>query len=411
MVLTFRDSLNGEVRPIDVPSDRPFTMYICGPTVYDASHVGHGRTYLYFDVLRRVLHDRGVRTRVLRNVTDYEDKISWRAQALGTDWLSLARREEERFHADMARLRVLPVDVEPHASEFVPQMIEVGRRLEKSGRVERRDGTWVYHPPPPTGRNFAIGDDFAAHAVPEPGIELAPASEAAREIVVWHAQESPMATWPSPWGRGAPGWHLECYAMAYGYLGVPVDLHGGGMDLIFPHHYAENELALALDDTLFSRRFLHTGFVTQLHRKMSKSRGNLVPLSQALDRFGPDGLRWYLLSPAYNTRLEWSNDAAARASEEWTEVRARLTELVQEGAGGSLSTRRLLTLPDLLRDRLENGFRTDDALEELRQFAAEVGAAGSAHLPRGDAPNGRAALRRIEALLGLEILPSLRSET
>ena len=406
MVLTFRDSLTGEVRPLELPPDRPFTMYICGPTVYDASHVGHGRTYLYFDVLRRLLHDRGVRTRVVRNITDYEDKVSWRAEALGTDWRTLAGREEARFHQDMARLRVLPVDVEPHASEFVPQMIEVGRRLERSGRVERREDTWVYRPPPPSGRNFAIGDDFAAHAVPEPDIELAPAGESAREIVVWHAQESPMATWPSPWGRGAPGWHLECYAMAFGYLGVPVDLHGGGVDLIFPHHYAENEVALALDDSLFSRRFLHTGFVTQLHRKMSKSRGNLVPLGAALDQVGADGLRWYLLSPPYQSRLEWSSEAAARAAEEWAEVRARLGALVEPGAGGSLAARRLLALPDLVRDRIEDGFRTDRGLEEVRRFAAEVGAAGSAHLPRGDAPRGRAALRRLGELLGLELLPS-----
>jgi cysteinyl-tRNA synthetase len=404
MTLAFRDSLGGDVRPLEIPRGRPLTLYICGPTVYDAAHVGHGRTYLYFDILRRVLYDRGVRTRVVRNLTDYEDKVSWRAEALGVSWRVLARREERRFHADMASLGVLPVDVEPRASEFVPRMIEVGRRLERTGRVERRGDSWIYCPPAPSGRNFPEGDDFRAHMVPEPGTPVAGAGDAAREILVWRQQESPMATWSGPWGRGAPGWHLECYAMAERYLGIPVDVHGGGMDLIFPHHYAENEIALALDGTLFSRRFLHMGFVTQLRRKMSKSRGNLVRLRTALEEFGPGAVRWYLLSTAYNRRLEWAPPEARRASDEWEEVRSRLAELVAPGAGGNLSVKLLTGLADRVRDRIEDGFAVESGLHELRELAATAGAAGSSHLPRGEAVQGRRSLRRVEQLLGLRIL-------
>ncbi|HEV2316584.1 MAG TPA: class I tRNA ligase family protein [Thermoplasmata archaeon] len=404
MVFTFRDSLTGKVLPLAAPAHRPLTMYICGPTVYDASHVGHGRTYLYFDTLRRALHDRGVVTRVVRNITDYEDKVTWRAEALGVTWRQLARTEERRFREDLGRLRILPVDVEPRASQFVPQMISVGRRLERTGRVERRDDTWVYRPPPPSGRNFAEGDDFKRHVVPEPGHPVGDVEAQAREIVVWHRQESPNATWPSPWGRGAPGWHLECYAMARQYLGIPVDFHGGGTDLIFPHHYAENEIALALDGDLFARRFLHTGFVTQLHRKMSKSRGNLVPLRAALDEFGACALRWYLLTPPYNARLEWSAAEARRSMGEWEEVRLRLREVTQPGAGGNLAAKRLEGLADRVRDCIEDGFGVSAALDEIRCYAAEVGAAGSSHLQRGEASRGRRSVRRIEALLGLNIL-------
>lgn len=404
MGLSFRDSLDGEIRPLAHPRGRPLSLYICGPTVYDAAHVGHGRTYLYFDLVGRVLRDRGFATRTVRNITDYEDKITLRAEELGVTWRALARREEARFRADMARLRVLPVDYEPRASQFVPLMIRAARRLERTGRVEKRGNSWIYCPPPPSGRNFAVGDDFRAHMVPEPGQVPAPGDDRAREIVIWTNLESPSATWTSPWGRGGPGWHLECYAMAQRYLGIPVDFHGGGMDLIFPHHYAENEIALALDGTLFSRRFLHTGFVTQLHRKMAKSRGNLVPLRSALDRFGPDAMRWYLLGAAYNSRLEWDPNAATRAREEWEEVRGRLREVVRPGPSGELATRRLIRLPDRVRARIEDGFDVPAALGEIRTYAAEIGAAGSAHLSRGDAGRGRRALRRIEGLLGLSFL-------
>jgi cysteinyl-tRNA synthetase len=405
MVLSFRDSRDGEVRPLEVPPGQPVRIYICGPTVYEASHVGHGRTYTYFDVFRRVLYDRGVATRVVRNLTDYEDKISWRASALGIGWRQLARQEERRFHRDMDALRILPVDAEPRASEFVPQMIAVGRRLQRTGRVERRGDEWIFCPPPPSGRNFAVGDDFLAHVVPEPGHAAEPDQGAAREILVWKNQRSPMATWSSPWGKGAPGWHLECYAMAEKYLGIPVDFHGGGTDLIFPHHYAENEIALALDGSLFSRRFLHLGFVTQLHRKMSKSRGNLVPLWKALEQYGPDALRWYLLTPPYNARLEWDPRAAERARSEWEEVRDRLRAVVTPGAGGTLAAKRIEGLADRVRDRIEDGFAVHEALDEVRSCAAAIGAAGSAHLARGEAVRGRRALRRVESLLGMEILP------
>ena len=404
MVLRFRDSLTGRVAPMEPPERRPLTMYVCGPTVYDASHVGHGRTYLYFDVVRRVLEDRGVEVRVVRNITDYEDKVSWRADALGLSWRVLARREEERFQRDLTALRIRPVDRAPRASEFVPRMIEVGRRLERTGRVERRGDTYVYLPPPPSGRNFPEGDDFEAHRVPEPVGVPTPHPEEGREIVVWHCQRSPLAVWSSPWGRGAPGWHLECYAMAERYLGIPVDLHGGGLDLIFPHHYAENEIALALNGTLFARRFLHLGFVTQLHRKMSKSRGNLVALGSAIARYGPDALRYYLLGTPYYQRLEWDGRAAERAAAEWEEIRHRLAELVAPGVGGTPLVKHLHGLADRVRDRLEDGLGVDRAFGEVREFASRIGAAGSAHLGRGEAGRGRRVLRRLESLLGVRVL-------
>jgi cysteinyl-tRNA synthetase len=403
MPFVLRDSLSGQTRPLEARPGRPFTIYACGPTVYDVAHVGHARTYLYFDLLRRALEFDGTRVHHVMNLTDYEDKISARAEALGIPWRLLAEREIRRFHADMDGLGVLRPHDEPRASDFVGPMIAVAKRLEKTGHVTRRGNAWIYCPPSASGRNFPIGEEFLEHTVPEPDLAAIPSPEMAREIVVWNLQEPPRASWPSPWGRGAPGWHLECYAMARDLLGIPVDLHGGGIDLLFPHHYAGNEVALALDGTLFARTFLHLGFVTQLHRKMSKSRGNLVPIGPALDQYGRDGLRWYLLGRRYNARLEWEPQAAEAAAAEWSRVRRTYLDALGPSAGSIPAD----DLEGLLRQvfaRVQHGLRVDAAWQELREFALALDGAGRPGFRKGDQRRARAALRRLERLLGLSVL-------
>ncbi len=191
--------------------------------------------------------------------------------------------------------------------------------------------------------------------------------------------------------------------MAQKYLGVPVDLHGGGNDLIFPHHYAENELALALNGTLFARRFLHTGFVTQLHRKMSKSRGNLVPLRAALDEAGPDALRWHLLTPPYNARLEWSDRELARAQEEVARLQELARNSIAVGTGGSLPIEELEGLPDRVREAIEGGFQVHRAIDVLREWADRLEGSPRSQLARGTAPRARKAYRRVEQLLGISM--------
>jgi cysteinyl-tRNA synthetase len=403
MPFRLRDSLTGRVQDLAPQLGQPFTMYVCGPTVYDASHVGHASTYLFFDVLRRTLEYRGVRVRHVMNVTDYEEKISLRAKSLGLSWQALARRETARFHEDLDRIHVLRPQAEPKASAFVQPMIEVGRRLAStSGLVERGDSrVWV--PPPPSHRNFPVGDELTEHLVPEPGV-APPSSDAAREIVVWRKEVPPMPVWPSPWGPGAPGWHLECYAMASRHLGIPVDLTGGGIDLVFPHHYAGNEIALALDKTLFARRFLHLGFVTQLHRKMSKSRGNLVPLGEATAQYGPDGLRWFLLGRPYNSRIEWVPAEVARAAEDWKAVRASLRSALAPGAGGTVPDQEFTGIGESVARTVEDGFRVNVALDRLRGLARLIDEAPRGRPPRGTGRLVREAYRDAERVLGLQIL-------
>ncbi|MCI4334389.1 MAG: class I tRNA ligase family protein [Thermoplasmata archaeon] len=403
MPFRLRDSLTGRRRTLAPADGKTFTMYICGPTVYDAAHVGHGRTYLYFDVLRRALEERGTRVRHVMNITDYEEKISYRAESLGLTWRALARRETARFHADLDRLRILRPHCEPKASAFVPPMIEVGRRLAHKGRVVSRADSWVWVPPPPSHRNFPVGDELTEHLVQEAGV-APPSADTAREIELWRRAEGPLPRWIGPWGVGAPGWHLECYAMASRYLGVPVDLMGGGIDLLFPHHYAGNEIALALDGTLCARQFLHLGFVTQLHRKMSKSRGNLVPLRAATLEHGPDALRWFLLGRPYNSRIEWVQGEVERAAQEWMAVRASLRAAVANGGGGTFAAEPVERLGEEVLACVEDGFHVETALEHIGALAREMDASPHGKVPRGSRRRAIASYRQVERVLGLRIL-------
>ena len=404
MPLALHDSLTGQRHRLVPGSPRGLTLYVCGPTVYAPAHVGHGRTYLYFDLLRRAFADAGIPVRHAMNITDVEDKISARAASLGVTWRQLARREERRFLADLRALRITRPTLIPRASEYVARMVEVARQLERRGRVRRSSEGWMYEPTAENAaRNFPAGADLEEHAVPEPGHPFLGGPGDSREFLVWKPQEAPLPSFPSPWGRGVPGWHLECYTMAHNLLGVPVDLHGGGTDLVFPHHYAENEVALTLDGSPFARTFLHTAFVTGNGTKMSKSTGNLVGLRTTLDAVGADALRWYLLQLPYARVLEWEEAGLAAAADEHARVRRSIAESLGAGAGGSLGAAAFQRLAQDIRKDLSDGLRAHEALAELREFVAALDRNGSGRVARGDRRPAIAEVRRIEALLGIRL--------
>lgn len=401
MPLRLFDSMSGSLRAVPAPRGRPFTLYVCGPTVYDGAHVGHARTYLYFDVVRRVLESEGQAVRHVMNITDFEDKITDRAVSLGQTWQELARGEERRFAADLDRLRVLPPHQRPRASDFVPRMIEVVQALERKGRTRWQGDSLLYVPTPrPDPRNFAVGAELADLVVPD-GQPPGDVALAGREFLLWRRQLAPNASWASPWGEGAPGWHLECYCMAERHLGLPVDLHGGGADLVFPHHYDENEVALTLRNTPFARAYLHTGFVTEGGRKMSKSTGRLVPLRPELDRFGPDALRYYLLAPSYRERLEWSAADLRKAAARWERTSGLLAAAVPSGAGGSAPLRLLAPAERAIRAALLDSLQIGEAYRVLDTLAEAVASAGTPAFPRGSRREVRAFLARADARLGL----------
>jgi cysteinyl-tRNA synthetase len=379
-------------------------MYVCGPTIYARAHVGHGRNYLYFDLLRRYFRDQGQPIRHVMNITDYEDKVSERAVALGLTWRELARREERYFLADFRRLGLLPAHDTPRASAFVSDMVRYAEALTRTGRTSW-DGDELYFDPDPAtdARNFPVGRELSEHAVLEPNLPPPGDDRAARRVLLFRRQVPPMASWNSPWGRGAPGWALECYAMAHKYLGVPVDLHGGGMDLMFPHHYSENAVALTLDRRLFARQFLYIGFVTQDGRKMSQSVGNLVPLGDALDRYGATALRWFYLTPRYNARLEWDERAVEAAKLEVDRLREHIRQTLSAGQGGTLRTTELSKLMTRVLRSFEAEFGVDKVLDELRAWSDRISHAPVPRFERGGASRARVTYRRLERLLGMNL--------
>ncbi len=402
MELLLRDTLSGRVRPVTHRPARPVGLYVCGPTVYDGAHVGHARTYLVFDLIRRQLEAEGVPVLHVMNVTNFEDKIDARAAELGLTWRTLAMREEASFLRDLRTLRILSPRFRPRASDYVPQMTEVARKLARTGRVHRQGDEWLYTPPRrPAGVNFPTGAELAAHAVDEPGHPFPVDEQSAGEFLVWKLQEPPRPSWEGPWGRGTPGWHLECYAMAHQLIGMPVDVHGGGRDLIFPHHYAENEVALALDRKPFARLFVHPALVLWAGSKMSKSRGNLVPLRTALREVGPDALRWYLLSAPTTERFDWSSTGLHRAAAEWRRIRRTVRFWLRPGVGGHIGALRAVEVAAAVRRDLAADLATDRVFDHLRAFAAQIDADPSGHVPTGDRKAARAAIQDIERRTGL----------
>lgn len=402
MPLRVRDSLSKSVVPVRHAPGRPVRMYVCGPTVYAPAHVGHARTLLYFDLIRRAFGADGVPVRHVMNITDFEEKIDARAAALGIGWRALARREEAGFFRDMDAFGLLRPTFRPRASDFIPRMVRIAHRLSKTGRIRRDGDRFYYHPPPRAiGVNFPLGPELAAHAVVEPGHPFPTDDTSAGEFVVWQLQEAPLPSWKGPWGRGMPGWHLECFAMAEEYLGLPVDLHGGGLDLVYPHHYSENEIALALCRKPFARTFLHTAFVLQNGSKMSKSKGNLTTVREALAASDPPGLRWFLGESRYTDRVEWDPRRLVRATEEHAEIRAAVAGWLRSDAGGAVGAREAVALVRGVRADLADDLGTDRAAARIREFAARLGAAGRGGLPRGERSRASAAIRELEARLGV----------
>ena len=285
------------------------SMYLCGATVQGRPHVGHLRAGLVFDVLTRWLRASGLRVTLCRNVTDIDDKILARAIEEGRPWWAVAAHYERAFTDAYTALGVLPPTIEPRATGHVTQMVQLMQRLIERGHAYAVDGDVYFDV-----RSFA---DYGALSGQRPD-DMEPAADSEftsrkhdpRDFALWKGSKPGEPSWPTPWGDGRPGWHLECSAMATAYLGSTFDIHGGGLDLRFPHH--ENELAQsrAAGDG-FAQYWLHNAWVTQAGEKMSKSLGNTMVVDEVLQRVRGIELRWYLVSAHYRSNIEFSDDALA----------------------------------------------------------------------------------------------------
>jgi len=285
-------------------------VYVCGVTVYDRCHVGHARAFVVFDVLHRYLEACGYDVTFVRNITDIDDRIIERAQRDGIPTREVAERNIVEFRRDVNALRCLPPTHEPRATEFVPGMIELIERLVQRGLAYRVDGDVYYAVErfPSYGKlsKRRLDEMIAGARVDVDARKRHPGDFALWKSVSRENENAGEPAWPSPWGRGRPGWHVECSAMATSLLGQPFDIHGGGEDLIFPHH--ENEIAQSegATDAPFVRVFLHNSFVRLNEEKMSKSLGNVFGIREVTDLVSAEALRLFLVSTHYRSPMDFS---------------------------------------------------------------------------------------------------------
>jgi cysteinyl-tRNA synthetase len=314
--LVFHNSRT-RTREVFVPADSAHVrLYVCGPTVYDLPHLGNLRSNVVFDVVARLLRHLYPRVTYVRNITDVDDKISARACENDETIDVLTRRTTAEYHADMAAIGNLPPDVEPRATAHLPEMITLIERLIEGGHAYEAVGHVL----------FAV-DSFAAYGalsgrspdelVAGARVEVAPYKRAPGDFVLWKPSTPDLPGWDSPWGRGRPGWHIECSAMAWRYLGESFDIHGGGTDLLFPHH--ENELAQSLcafPGSQFARVWLHNGMLQVNGAKMSKSLGNFFTLRDVLERAPAEAVRLLVLRTHYRAVLDFTEAGLAEAGQE-----------------------------------------------------------------------------------------------
>ncbi|MGZ4711936.1 MAG: cysteine--tRNA ligase [Acidimicrobiia bacterium] len=369
------------------------SIYVCGPTVYDVPHVGHGRTATVYDVMRRYLEWRGLAVTFVGNVTNVEDKIIARAAAEGTTERELADRYEAAYWAELDRLNVRRPDEVPRATEFVPEMIELIRELVEHGHAYVIEGEGVY---------FAV-DSFASYGALSgrrledllegagSRVEVDELKRSPVDFALWKAAKPGEPDWDSPWGRGRPGWHIECSAMSLALLGDGFDLHGGGDDLVFPHH--ENERAQAEGaGHRFATHWIHSGMVMVGGEKMSKSLDNFTTLADALDRFGPAAFRLAVLQVQYRSQMELTPVELGAAAEGMQRIDNLRRRAARAGIAAGVPD------PDVIAAftaAMDDDFGTPAAVAAI--FEAVRGA--NAALDAGDEPGATGKLAAVEEAL------------
>ena len=327
MTLHLYDTATREVsefKPLVAGED---SMYVCGATVQAAPHIGHVRSGVNFDILRRWLLKSGYKVTFIRNVTDIDDKILQKAVVEDMPWWALAMKYERAFSAAYASLNVMQPTYEPRATGHITQMIELMKQLIEKGAAYAPGNGDVYLEVRKLDRYLTLSRQHLD--------DLQPASDAdetykkdVRDFALWKAAKPGEPSWPTPWGAGRPGWHLECSAMAHAYLGESFDIHGGGLDLVFPHH--ENEIAQSEAAGYgFAKRWLHNAWVTQSGEKMSKSLGNTLQVHEILKDVRGIELRWYLGGAHYRSMLEYSPEALQEAATNFRRIENFLTRATE----------------------------------------------------------------------------------
>jgi L-cysteine:1D-myo-inositol 2-amino-2-deoxy-alpha-D-glucopyranoside ligase len=385
------DTSAGSVRTID--PDGPARIYVCGITPYDATHLGHAATYIAFDLLNRAWRDAGHEVRYVQNVTDVDDPLLERATATGVDWAELAERETELFRTDMAALRVIAPDHYVGAVESIAEHVELIQRLQSRGHVYDVDGDLYYsvHADPRFGAVSRLTEAQMLEVFADRGGDPERAGKKhPLDCLLWQAERPGEPAWDTALGRGRPGWHVECSAIALQHLGHDFDVQGGGSDLAFPHHeMSAGHAQAAYDGHSFARAYVHAGMVGYQGEKMSKSKGNLVFVSRLRqDGVDPMAVRLALLGHHYRSDWEWTDADLSRAEELLASLRAAVQE--PEGAGTSSVVRGV-------RESLAEDLDAPGALAALQRWALATNEGAD----RSETGAGDVVRRLVDARLGV----------
>ena len=365
------NTLTRSKEPFSPVSVGRVNMYVCGITAYDYCHIGHARSAVVFDVLVRYLSSTGLNVRFVRNFTDVDDKIIKRAQEENSSSEAVSEKYIAAFYEDMDQLNILRADMEPRATQYIGEMIRLAKHLIDTGFAYATPSGDVYF----RVRSFKTYGKLSGRNLEElqAGARVAPGEEKEDplDFALWKAAKPGEPTWDSPWGPGRPGWHLECSAMSEDLLGLPLDIHGGGQDLIFPHH--ENEIAQteAASGQEFSKFWVHNGFVQINSEKMSKSLGNFVTIRDIFGYCLPEVLRYFLITSHYRSPLDYSTEALDEAEKGIKRIYSALAQMEEVLAGSKWSG---ASAPkDILEELagLESGFA--QAMEDDLNTAAALG--------------------------------------
>lgn len=374
MSITLYNTLTKKKEPFSPVDGKRVGMYVCGVTVYDMCHIGHARSLVVFDVIARFLRRKGYELTYVRNFTDVDDKIIARANQLGADYREVAERYIREFNTDMEAIRVKPADIEPRATEHIGKIIEMIRRLEEKGLAYPAQDGSVYFDVSGFKEYGKLSGRDTEEMIAGARVEIDENKKNPLDFALWKSSKEGEPWWESPWSKGRPGWHIECSAMSTHLLGPSIDIHGGGRDLVFPHH--ENEIAQS-EGTYgveFVKYWVHNGFVTVGGEKMSKSLGNFLTIRELLKDVNTEVLRLLLLSHHYRSPIDFSRDAIQAASQGLV----RFYEMLDRVAGTTASSAspRLAPLAKSFEkdfdEAMSDDFNTARAVARLHELTTEV---------------------------------------
>ncbi len=417
MMLRINNSLSGKKEPFSPRVPGKVTMYVCGMTVYDDCHLGHARSAIVFDVIRRTLEYKGFEVKYVKNYTDVDDKIIERAHREGKDWKEISESFIDSYERDMSRLGVHPPSISPRATEHIGEMVGLIDRLISKGLAYSVEGN-VYFAVKNSPSYGKLSKQKLEEMEAGVRVEIDQRKRSPFDFALWKGSKPGEPAWNSPWGMGRPGWHIECSAMAIKHLGETIDIHGGGKDLIFPHH--ENEIAQSegYTDKEFSQCWVHHGFVTIDHEKMSKSLGNFFTVreifeksSQFSEEITAEVVRFYLLSTHYRSPIDFSDyslGVAKKGLDNLYTLFQKLEELQEKKKeSGDTKNGEWSRFQSEFDAAMDDDFNTAKAISVLQGLRAEV----NIRITKGDPFNLSDTLslfKRCGEILGLFRISPLR---